>query len=584
MPADQSTKRHGSRFIVIVAMLSASLALAQTPQAPQTPAPPPTLRVTTHLVLVDVVVTDKQGKAVPNLHADDFIVEENGKQQKIASISSPAEKPPAPPELPPGIYSNKPQYRSPGGPITLMLLNALNTPFTDQAYARRQMLEFVKEQFKPGDRMAVFALTGGLSVMQDFTSDPQTLYSALQRYNPQTQAFADSNRPLTSVSNNPSAGNAVSSLDPSTAPFTDNSASATLRGGQAAVAIANAQAALQAFEGAQVGYAQDQRAVMTLNALNSIARILGGLPGRKNLIWVTGDLPFSFIPEDRAMSQEEIEEAQSGINTRRVAQHAAGTLAEQFRQAHAEEIREVAARLASAQVAVYPVDARGLSISTNIDSQETMRDMARETGGRAYVNQNEIKVGVERAFADESAAYTIAYYPENKKYDGKYRSIKVKVKSGGVEIQHRHGYYAIDPTQMKGYNPQQEVAAALGDAAPATMVSFMAQVKPPATNSVPGKLGVTFLVDASTLTAEDAGGGKHMNAVFYATIFSPTGKRVADNTQRVDQTFDANTYQQILQKGMVLHMDMDPQPGQIRLAVQDARTGLVGTIIAPAPK
>jgi hypothetical protein len=284
------------------------------------------------------------------------------------------------------------------------------------------------------------------------------------------------------------------------------------------------------------------------------------------------------------MSQEEIDEAQSGINTRRVGQHAAGTLAEQFRQAHAEEIREVAARLASAQVAVYPVDARGLSISTNIDSQETMRDMARETGGRAYVNQNEIKVGVERAFADESAAYTIAYYPENKKYDGKYRSIKVKVKSGGVEIQHRHGYYAIDPTQIKGYNPQQEVAAALGDAAPATMVSFMAQVKPPATNSVPGKLGVTFLVDASTLTAEDAGGGKHMNAVFYATIFSPTGKRIADASQKVDQTFDANTYQQILQKGMVLHMDMDPQPGQIRLAVQDAKTGLVGTIIAPAPK
>src|SRR5258708_3311189 len=283
------------------------------------------------------------------------------------------------------------------------------------------------------------------------------------------------------------------------------------------------------------------------------------------------------------MTQDEIAEAQSGINTRRVGQHAAGTLAEQFRQAHAEEIREVAARLASAQVAVYPVDARGLSISTDIDSQETMRDMARETGGRAYVNQNEIKAGVERAFADESAAYTIGYYPENKKYDGKYRSIKVKVKSSGVEIQHRHGYYAIDPTQVKGYNPQQEVAAALGDAAPATMVSFMAQVKAPAVNSVPGKLGITFLVDASTLTAEDAGSGKHMNAVFYATIFSPAGKRVADSTQRVDQTFDANTYQQILQKGMVLHMDMDPQPGQIRLAVQDARTGLVGTIIAPAP-
>jgi VWFA-related protein len=566
---------------LVLALATSSLVGAQ---APQTPAPvPPTIRVTTHMVLVDVVVTDKQGKAVPNLHAEDFTLEENGKTQKIASVASPAEKFPTAAALPPGIYSNRPQYRTSGGPITLMLLDGLNTPFTDQSYARRQMLAFVREQFKPGDRMAVFALTGGLNMLQDFTSDPQILYTALQRFKPLTQTFASSAQPTTSVSNDPSASVAVTAIDASTGPLTDNSGSATLNGGQAAIGIANAQAALQAFEGAQVAYAQDQRAVMTLNALSSIARILGGLPGRKNLIWVTGDLPFSFIPEDRVMTDAELAEDLPSMNTRRVGEHSAGNYAATFRSSHAEEIREVAAQLASAQVAVYPVDARGLSISTEVDSQETMREMARETGGRAYVNQNEIKDGVERAFADETAAYTIAYYPENKKYDGKYRSIKVKVKTSGLEIQNRRGYYAIDPTQLKGYNPQQEVASALGDIAPATMVTFMAQVKPPAANSVPGKIGVTFLVDAGTLTAEDVSGGKHLNAVFYATIFSPAGKRIADTSQKVDQTFDANTYQQILQKGMVLHMDMDPQPGQIRLAVQDAKTGLVGTIIAPVP-
>jgi hypothetical protein len=223
------------------------------------------------------------------------------------------------------------------------------------------------------------------------------------------------------------------------------------------------------------------------------------------------------------------------------------------------------------------VDARGLSISTDIDAQETMREMARETGGRAYVNQNEIKVGVERAFADESAAYTIGYYPENKKYDGKYRSIKLKVKRDGVEVQNRRGYYAIDPTQVKGYNPQQEVASALGDIVPATLISFKAQVKPPSANSVPGKIGVTFLVDAGTLSAEDASGGKRLNVTFYATIYSG-GKIVANASQKVDRTFDANTYQQIVQKGLMLHLDMDPKPGQLRLAVQDAKTGLVGTI------
>jgi VWFA-related protein len=134
------------------------------------------------MVLVDVVVIDKQGKAIAGLGPEDFVVEENGKSQKIASLSTPKDSFPAPEVLPPGIYSNRPQYRSTGGPITVMLLDALNTPFSDQSYARRQMLAFVKEQFKPGERMAVFTLTGKLNVLQDFTSDPQILYTALQHY------------------------------------------------------------------------------------------------------------------------------------------------------------------------------------------------------------------------------------------------------------------------------------------------------------------------------------------------------------------------------------------------------------------
>lgn len=563
-----------------------AIAVAATSLWAQQPSvPSPTVRVSTHMVLVDVVVTDKQGKPVNGLHPEDFVVEENGKVQKISSLTTPAENAPAAaPQLPPGIYSNRPEYRSPGGPITVMLLDALNTPFTNQGYARRQMLAFVQQQFKPTDRMAVFALTGPLTVLQDLTSDPQVLYAALQRYKPQSQEFESSGRPATSAANGTATtASVVTSLDASTPPLVDNSSAASLRGGSASSAISSVQAALQAFEEAQAAYAQEQRAVMTLSALGSLARMLGGLPGRKNLIWVTGELPFSFIPEDRVMTEAELGEELPSMETRRVGEHAAGNYAATFRSSHAEEIRQISARLSTAQVAVYPVDARGLSISTEVDSQETMREMARETGGRAYVNQNEIRVGVERAFADESAAYSLGYYPENKKYDGKYRSIKVKVKREGVEIHSRRGYYAVDPTQTKGYNAQQEVASALGDNAPSTLVAFSAQVKPPSANSVPNKIGVTYLVDASTLSAEDASGGKHMNVVFYATIFSPAGKIVANTSQKVDQTFDANTYQQIVQKGLMLHLDVDPQPGQLRLAVQDVRTGLVGTIRTASP-
>ena len=191
------------------------------------------------MVLVDVVVTDKQGKAINGLHPEDFVVEENGKVQKISSLTTPAENAPvSAPQLPPGIYSNRPEYRSPGGPITVMLLDALNTPFTNQGYARRQMLAFVQQQFKPTDRMAVFTLTGPLNVLQDLTSDPQVLYAAIQRYKPQAQEFESSGRPATSAaSGTATTGSVVTSLDASTPPRVDNSASATLRGGSGSAAV-----------------------------------------------------------------------------------------------------------------------------------------------------------------------------------------------------------------------------------------------------------------------------------------------------------------------------------------------------------
>jgi len=547
--------------LLLTICAASSAGWAQAP-ASSSAVPPPTIRVTTHLVLVDVVVTDKQGNPVNTLRPEDFVVEENGKPQKISMFVKAGSTTSSAPALPPGIYSNRPEYRS-AGPITMLLLDALNTEFKDQAYARLQMLRFVQQQYKPGERMAIFTLTGSLGVLQDFTTDPQILYTALQRYKPQPKEFASAAQPTQSGEGAATTSQVVADLDPATAPLSDSAA------------------AVAAFAGAQVAYAEDQRAVITLNALNSLARILGGVPGRKSVIWVTGELPFSLIPENRTVTEAELGEDLPSLNTRRVEQHAAGNTAEFFRQAHAEEIRETAARLSSAQVAIYPVDARGLSISTDVDAQEIMREMARETGGRAYVNQNEIKDGVARAFDDESATYTLGYYPENKKYDGKYRTIKVKVNQSGLELFNRRGYYAIDPTQIKGYNPERDVSSALSDASVATQVSFTARVVPPTANK--GKLGVDFLVDANTISAEDASGGKRLNVVFYASVFSPQGNMLGDHSMKVDQTFSNDVYQQILQHGMLMHMDLDPKAGgnQVRLAVQDIRTGLVGTISAP---
>jgi VWFA-related protein len=555
----------------------------QAQQAGSQEPPPPTIRVNTRVVLVDVVVTDKQGKPVNGLKPENFTVQEKGKTQKVAFFTTPEEamKQNSPPQLGPGIYSNKPEFRSAGGPVTVLLLDAVNTPFRDQAYARLQMLKYVREQLKPNERIGVFALTNSLRVLQDFTTDPGILIAALERYKPQEQQLvAGAAAPVSTAIGNVDLGPGATAL------------------------LTMTQAEISAFQGVQVAYQLDRRVEVTLSGMRSLARILAGIPGRKNVVWLTAAFPFDLIPEDRSVSEAELMASLPNIQQKGVGTIASGAVAATERTSHNQDIREVAAEMSSAQVAIYPVDARGLvsgmeflpddsanrqtldsslraaaRVSDVAASQETMRAIAAETGGKAYYNQNEIKVGVGLAMADDSASYTIGYYPEDKKWDGRYRSIKVKVDRQDAEVRHRRGYFAIDPSQLKDKKPEQQVTEALGDMAPDTQVTFSAQVK----KTDKGKIGVDFLIDPRTVTAADSSGGKKLNLVAYAAVLSPEGRMLGNVSQKVDQVFKDDVYQQILQRGILLHMDLDPQPGQLRLAVQDVPTGLVGTINAAMP-
>ena len=151
--------------------------------------------------------------------------------------------------------------------------------------------------------------------------------AALQRYKPQAQEFAVAGRPVTSAA----AGILLSvqlclPLDASTAPRNNRA----IRSSPARVRVSrtdrqSAGRRWQPLLERRPAYAEDQRAVLSLNALNSLARILGGLPGRKNIIWVTGNLPFSLVPENRTMTDAELEETLPSLDTRRVGQHAGRT-------------------------------------------------------------------------------------------------------------------------------------------------------------------------------------------------------------------------------------------------------------------
>src|SRR5260370_2137977 len=119
----------------------------------------PTIRVTTRLVQVNVVVHDRKGEPLSDLKKEDFTILDKGKEQKVAvfavdSIDAPRKAWPA---LPPNIFSNRVQRPASPTSTTVILFDGLTTRFQAQAYARGQIVKFLGE-IQPHNRDALYLL------------------------------------------------------------------------------------------------------------------------------------------------------------------------------------------------------------------------------------------------------------------------------------------------------------------------------------------------------------------------------------------------------------------------------------------
>lgn len=567
----------GSRLSAIrwVAFLVALFAAStlHPRQAPSPGLPAPVLRVTTHLVLVDVVVYDKHGNHVTNLTAADFTLLDHGKLQKISVFSgehagdSLAENGPPFPPLPPNVFTNRPAFRRPEAPPTILLLDGLNTALGDQLSSHEHMLRYLRTQLKEGQNAAILALNQSLVLLQDFTSDPRLLIAALDRNNPKKSAE------LT--------GADIRQLTPVEAQTLPQQ---VLR-------------RIDQFNQSRAAESTDARVRVTLEALRSIARALGGIPGRKNLIWISSAFPFNLQP-----GTGEYPDAQRG---------------------YGDDTRRTAALLASAQVALYTVDARGLIVGdvtgknsselvqtvprpdsppsieedlansrdATLSSHQTMQDLAKETGGLALYNHNDIARAVALSAADGGSYYTLGYYPEGGSWDGKFHRLEVKINREGLKARHRSGYFAVDAMQaIASENPQQrerraydELRAALANPLPATEVTFRVHIPQP-DPAARAQVQIQFLVDAPSISFDAIENGlHHCNLDFLVAAISPDGKLMATDGHTVDARLEPEPFTQARQNGLPFSMQLPLPPGtySLRLAVRDNRTGLIGTLSLP---
>lgn len=271
------------------------IALSAIAVSAQTAVQSPPIHVTTHLVQIGLIVRDKNGP-VASLTKDDFVVLDRGKPQKISVFSLESAKPtpqrapsrPTPQLLPPNTFSDLPQANVPAvRSITIVLLDNLNTlsgngnegyetsPWWMEdlalANAKAHLIEFFNT-LDQKDRVAIYGLSDNLHVLCDFTSDRERLLAILKNYDTTSKTNRDEVEP--GKWHTPVPGEFNPNLDK------------------------------QALE--LMAITNERRAEDTMTAMHAIASHVANIPGRKNLVWLTANLPFSGFALARILSPAQI--------------------------------------------------------------------------------------------------------------------------------------------------------------------------------------------------------------------------------------------------------------------------------------
>ncbi|MEG9434014.1 VWA domain-containing protein [Terriglobus sp. ADX1] len=562
--------------------LAAFMVMPLLAQKPSTDTP--TLKTAARLVLVDVVVTDHNGKAVHGLKATDFhLTEDNAPQvpRNFEEHTAAASAQASAIQMPPGMFTNF-TTTPPDNVTNILLIDRLNTDQQDQLNLHRQLATFLKGA-TPGTRIGIFILGSQLAMLQGPTTDLTKLRAAMQ---------------------SATTREAVLKPDQLHDSFADQ-----MENLGASLAVV---ASLRQFEAQTNANQLDLRVKLTLAAMNQLGRYLSGLPGRKNLVWLSGSFPLNVFPNS-------IQSPDNPFVT--VANYES-------------ELRKTTSLLAQAQVAVYPVGAAGLRVSpvfeaennktyanrlhasqasraasdnsdfetTVVAENDTMNKMAESTGGRAFHDTNGLAEAVASALTDGADYYTLAYTPTNTKTDGGYRKIKLQLANPAYVLRYRRGYFASPTNVAAQTSAAMRGATALGTPAP-TEIFLKSAVFPAVAGNpeeavaashnllaanVTGpfqRYTIDTIVNPTDLTFEQGNDGKVVTNFDVAIlVYSAQGMLMNHLINQLHASATPQEFQQDMQQGLQFHEEISvPAKGDyfLRIVLHDVATDKLGAIEVP---
>ncbi|MGD1213543.1 MAG: VWA domain-containing protein [Terriglobales bacterium] len=520
------------------------------------------------LVLIPTLVTDKSGNHIGGLKKEDFTVLENGAEQKIATfeeITSDAHRLSRPKN--PNEFSNSLAGEPSNRRITLMVLDFINTPFMDQANARKDLLKYLTQSVDQREPTALYTLTrSGIHVIHDFTTDPRVLVAALHKVKGDAFQMVDSQGDVEAMTGTASPDGSAG-VDPS-------------------AVQSEAQRIQTMMEDAELNFQSFQQRLAityTLQGMQQVSQALAGFPGRKSLIWASGGFPFSVSD-----------------NTMQLAPAGRDSLSDVLPMyEHTWQL------LNDAQIALYPVDVKGLQVVTipsasvhnpgknyarnmswrQMDTQSTLQTFASMTGGRAYYNSNDLVKGFRDAVHDSAEYYMLGYYLDRSKTKSGWRKLAVKVKRDHVEVRARSGFFVTNATVDPENSRNSDISSALQSPLDYTSIALVTRWGKIEPGKEPGKKHVNYEMHLAPNPAliNDAD-NNHVALEFLALAITPEGNQVDRPVgQKVENHLTSEKLSAIRQNGLAYRGALDLAPGEytVRFVVRDDLSGRVGSVAAP---
>jgi len=368
-----------------------------------------TLTVNSNLVVEAVTVKDKAGNFIHGLTANDFVLTENGVPQTLRycehqDLSQTAKLlPPSTPKIEDTTIYNrlvrsqitsesidKERYKN--RRLLALYFDMTALPPADQMRSLSAAEQFIRTQMTTADLIAILRYEGGsVDILQDFTSDRDRLLSILE-----TMVVGEGQ------------GNA---------PSVDDSSAADT--------------------GAAFGQDDSQFNVFNtdrqLSALETAARMLGRVNEKKSLLYFASGLRLNGI-DNQAQLHATVDAAiKAGVSIWTI--DARGLVAE-------APLGDATQGSPGGQ-AMYTGASADAVITGLKESQDTLYAIASDTGGKAYLDNNDLAHGIVQAQQAISDYYLLGYYTSNSERDGKFRRIRISLKQDpDAKLDYRQGYYA----------------------------------------------------------------------------------------------------------------------------------------------